>query len=166
MIDVDELNISSKSNNNVVAPAVCVSDQQSGTLVERNGEWLAAVDDTLYLYLSAIIPYTYALGKAKIEDITVYYNTSANDDYIDSVVLESYNPSDGSFTTEWSDTDDQGNGSTGKDNKTYSPNYVLEAGLAYCLQIAVIVGTTRVDILAIKIEWSLVDNATPDGQTG
>lgn len=165
-LDVDELNTHSKSHNTVVTPAVCVADQQSGTLVERNGEWRTAVNDTLYLYLSALIPYTYALGKAKIESITVYYNTEANGDYINSVILESYNPLTGAFVTEWSDPDDQGNGTSGRDNNIYNPNYVLEAGLAYCFQVAAVVGTTRVDIYAIKIEWRLVINTTPDGQTG
>lgn len=165
-LGVTEFIVQSRSNVIMIAPAGCGSDAQSGTYVERSGEIQLSANDTVYILLSGFFPYLWSGGKVKIERITVFYRTTnSNTDYITRALIESHDPTDGTYTTEWNDTDDVGKAETGRNSKVYNPNYVLEANKTQTFQIDAIVAN-RVYIYAVKFEWRMVASSVADGSVG
>lgn len=165
-IELSELITPPRSNITMICPAGCGSDAQSGTYGDRSGEIQLTANDTVYMFLSGFLPYLYGGGKIKIERITIFYRTTAlNTDYITNVAIESHDPTDGTYTTEWADPTDVGIGETGRNSVAYNPNYVFEANKSQCLQIAV-VASNVVYIYAMKLEWRMVPSTTEDGSVG
>lgn len=127
---------------------------QSGTLDEEDGSWLTSADDILFLYLGRALAVQDQKANARIEELKIWYNTAAMDDFITEVRILSRYQTNNARGVEWENMDDQGNGLTGNDVATYTPNWPLGANKCFQLEITTTVGTTSVKVYSIELTFS------------
>jgi hypothetical protein len=93
-------------------------------------------------------------GKVTINDVTIYYNTAADNDYI-AVTTVSATAADGSGAiTILQDYGSWGSGWTGDDNYTELVDYEMESGYFLRVYLRATINSAAVDIYGCKITYT------------
>jgi len=127
----------------------------SGAYDETDGSWDGDANDYLFMDLLNAMPNVHLGGTVRLDRVTLFMSSTDNGAYVTALDIVAWDYVLASSNNVYTNDDDLGNGSTGRENKPYACDLELDPAKSYILRPNVVVGAGAISVYGFLLEWSI-----------